>query len=152
MRRSYKNGNARCISVEEQNVSHRNLQRTVWNTDASLIKPAKFEQRNEAKQPRANAVLKKLNSVFVFSPQPCFERAEIFPLARSGFFVARYSRYLPELSGLITRHCNSFTSHLAGRVNRNSEPRPSVLSTLTLPPWASTNVFTIARPRPNPAV
>jgi len=104
MRRSYKDGNARCISVEEQNVSHRNLQRTVWNTDASLIKPAKFEQRNEAKQPRANAVLKKLNSVFVFSPQPCFERAEISSLARSGIFVARYRRYLPELSGLITRH------------------------------------------------
>jgi len=58
MRRSYKDGNAKCIRVEEQNVSHRNLQRTVWNTDASLIKPAKFEQRNEAKQPRANAVLK----------------------------------------------------------------------------------------------
>ena len=151
MRRSYKDGNARCISVEEQNVSHRNLQRTVWNTDASLIKPANLNtKRSEAVSPKRR--FKIVNRVFVFSPQSCFERAEIFPLARSGFFVARYSRYLPELSGLITRHCNSFTSHLAGRVNRNSEPRPSVLSTLTLPPWASTNVFTIARPRPNPAV
>jgi len=39
---------------------------------------------------------------------------------------------------------------LRGSVKQNLEPNPSLLSTRTCPPWASTNVFTIARPRPSP--
>ena len=37
-----------------------------------------------------------------------------------------------------------------GSVNRKVEPTPFSLSTITFPPWASTNVFTIARPKPVP--
>lgn len=39
---------------------------------------------------------------------------------------------------------------LPGRVNWKVDPKPSRLSTLTLPPCASTKVLTMARPRPNP--
>lgn len=43
-----------------------------------------------------------------------------------------------------------FQSLLAGRVKRKVEPAPSWLATLTVPPWASTKVLTMARPRPKP--
>ena len=153
MRRSYKDGNAKCIRVEEQNVSHRNLLRTVWNTDASLSKPAKFEQETKRSSLAQTPFGNTESCVRIFRRSLAVERAEIFPLARSGMCVAGIQ---PIFAGFkrfdYPSFGSSFTSHLAGRVNRNSEPRPSVLSTLTLPPWASTNVFTIARPIPNPAV
>src|SRR6185503_17237010 len=53
-------------------------------------------------------------------------------------------------------HCSYEVSAVAaaprldGSVNRKVEPLPSLLSTLTLPSWASTKVLTMARPRPQP--
>ncbi len=79
---------------------------TVWNTDASLIKPAKFEQGTTASQPsRFPSTVRKpslleakqrplmpfeiLNRAFVFLRRSlAVERAEIFSFARSRIFLA----------------------------------------------------------------
>ena len=50
MRRSYKDGDAKRIWVGEQNFFIAIYSITVWNTDARLIKPAKFEQGMTASQ------------------------------------------------------------------------------------------------------
>jgi hypothetical protein len=78
----------------------------VWNTDASLIKPAKFEQGTTASQLSRShrrlgnrrfsqrsslslMPLEILNRAFVFlRPSLAVERAEIFPFARSRIFPA----------------------------------------------------------------
>src|SRR5258707_4594359 len=79
---------------------------TVWNTDASLIKPAKFEQGTTASQPSRSGrrlgnrrsskrsslalmPLKILNRAFVFLHRSLAAvSAEIFSLARSRIFLA----------------------------------------------------------------
>ena len=38
-----------------------------------------------------------------------------------------------------------------GRQTEKTDPFPSLLSTLTVPPWACTIAFTRAKPRPSPA-
>jgi hypothetical protein len=78
----------------------------VWNTDASLIKPAKFEQGTTASQPSrsrprlgnrrcskrsslALMPLEILNRAFVFLRcSLAIERAKIFSFARSRIFLA----------------------------------------------------------------
>src|SRR3990170_7784437 len=42
------------------------------------------------------------------------------------------------------------TEGCLGRVNTNRDPFPSLLSTDTLPPWASMMCFTMERPSPVP--
>ena len=94
------------------------------------------------------------NRAFVFLRHSlAVKPAEIFPLTRSRIFFAGTQAMPADFQRFgYPSFGTAFTSHLAGKVNRNFEPRPSLLSTLTLPPWASTKVLTIARPSPRLAV
>jgi hypothetical protein len=92
----------------------------VWNTDASLIKPAKFKQGMtllEAKQPRALMPLEILNRAFVFLGRHlAVERAKIFSFARSLIFLAGVE---PILAGFqFPNHNDSLGALITARGSR----------------------------------
>ena len=64
----------------------------------------------------------------------------------SWFGIQAWTRLLAERE----RQQTLRTYALGGSENRNVEPAPCLLSTVTVPPWASVNVFTMASPSPVP--